>query len=195
MDNPSSSTPEHDEKTGSFAPRTIGRAPAAPKPIVWWKRRSVVFASAVLAALAITVGIRWFTPTSSHTAMLLPRYFFLAIDSLNQEETSNGQGAAAEPPIEKRLNAERAFQAVLKTFPDLKGVITPCVLTGHDLHLVDPTGRILTHIMSDEEVPPPYQGVRDLFSRLPAEGEHVVILRGNRLEAYDASGERVVAAP
>jgi len=183
-----SSAPEHDEKTGSFAPRTTG-SDEATRPAKKNHRPKLVAATAV--AVAIVAGLIWWRPwaTSKAEASAPSEAFFAAVNALNEEESNQGQGSAAEPPIEIRLAAEREITAQQQKMPELEAIITPCVLTGHDVHLIDPSGRVLTHVMTDEEVPVSLSGVRELLARLPVESEPVVLIRGKLLEAYSAQGE------
>lgn len=190
MDN-SSSSPEHDEKTGSFAPRTMGAnetTKKAKRQIPW--RKIAPGGVVVIIALVLTY-IFWWKP--HREAQLNPKhptsFFFAAVTSLNEEEVTNGQGTAAEPPLEKRVIAEREIKAALEKFPDIQAILAPCVLTGHDVHQIDPSGRILTHFLTDEEIPAPMTAARDVFEKLPAEQEFIILIRGNAPQVYTLDGE------
>lgn len=182
-----SNAPEHDEKTGSFAPRTSG-ADESARPQKKSHRPKII-AGALIAIIGTTLA--WWRPwQNAQTESNAPRsFFFSAVNALNEEESGQGQGSAAEPPIEIRQAAERELAELKKLMPELEAVITPCVLTGHDVHLIDPTGRVLTHVMTDEEIPVSLSGVRELIAKLPPEAEPVILVRGKLLEAYSAQGE------
>lgn len=146
------------------------------------------------AGAVVALGLAyvfWWMPMQE--AKLHPKhptsFFFAAIGALNEEEVTNGQGTAAEPPIEKRLTAEREIKAALQRFPDIQAILAPCVLTGHDVHQIDPTGRILTHFLADEAIPAPMSEARDVFEKLPEEQEFVILIRNNVANVYTAEGE------
>ncbi len=156
-----------------------------------WNPRKVI---PIGAGIGLAIGLFyafWWMPHREN--QLNPKhptsFFFAAVNSLNEEEITNGQGTAAEPPIEKRLNAEREIKAAMKQFPDLQAIVAPCVLTGHDFHVIDPSGRILTHFLTDEDIPVPLTEVREFYEALPSEEEFVVLQRSGKLEAYTLEGE------
>ena len=190
MDN-SSSSPEHDEKTGSFAPRTMGACETTQKQKRKLPMRKLAMGGAGLAVVLGLVYAFWWKP--HREAQLNPKhptsFFFAAVTSLNEEEVTNGQGTAAEPPLEKRVIAEREIKAALEKFPDIQAILAPCVLTGHDVHQIDPSGRILTHFLADEEIPAPMTAARDVFEKLPAEQEFIILIRGNSPKIYTLDGE------
>jgi hypothetical protein len=194
MDNSSSSSPEHDEKTGSFAPRTMGAnetTKKAKRQIPW---RKLAPGGAVVTIILVLTYVFWWAPRRE--SQLNPQhptsFFFAAVSSLNEEEVTNGQGTAAEPPLEKRVVAEREIKAALERFPDIQAIVAPCVLTGHDVHVVDPSGRILTHFMADEDIPAPMSEVRDAFEKLPGEEEFIILIRNKKPVAYTLEGELFV---
>jgi len=191
MDNSSSSSPEHDEKTGSFAPRSMGAnetTKKAKRQIPW--RKIALAGTAALVILALTY-VYWWAPRRDR--QLNPKhptsFFFAAVSSRNEEEVMNGQGTAAEPPLEKRVVAEREIKAALEKFPDIQTIVAPCVLTGHDVHVIDPSGRILTHFLADEDIPAPMNEVRDTFEKLPGEEEFIILIRNQKPVVYTLKGE------
>lgn len=158
------------------------------RKIPWRKLAPVAAGSAVVLGLTYAF---WWKPRQE--ALLNPKhptsYFFAAVTSLNEEEVTNGQGTAAEPPLEKRVVAEREIKAALGKFPDIQAILAPCVLTGHDVHRIDPSGRILTHFLTDEEIPAPMTAARDVFEKLPPEQEFIILIRGNGPVVYTLEGE------
>lgn len=191
--NNSSSAPEHDEKSGSFAPRTSGAKPQAPKPRFTLTPKLVSLVAVLLVVVANAVYFFVITPMKEEArAKLHPSRLFIAqILMLNNEEVMHGRGAAAEPPQTHRLVTEKLIQDELKKFPNLTAILSRCVLNLHDMHEIDPTGRILKHYMLDDELAPELEAARQKLQTLPMEENFVLVIRGGELSSYNAQGDLV----
>lgn len=191
MDSTSNTSPEHDEKTGSFAPRTAGTQPQRPEKKSWrpTKLTLALMAAGLLVVLILLWQFVYLPRQEKERNRLHParEVFALSLD-LNLEEELHGLGSAAEPPIEKRLMVEQVMKKMYKKFPDIKAVVTRCILSQHDIHLIDPTGRILTHFMENEDVPTEYAEARQIFQTLPYEENYVLIVKNDKTLIYDAQG-------
>ncbi|MFP5492591.1 MAG: hypothetical protein ACLGG0_13890 [Bacteriovoracia bacterium] len=194
MDSTSNTSPEHDEKTGSFAPRTAGVAPQRPEKRSFKPSRRTLglLAGIFLCAMALSFKFIYLPHLEEERNKLHPTRTLIAqVLQLSLEEETQGMGSAAEPPQEIRKATEALMTKMMKRFPDVQGVFTRCVLTNHDIHLIDPTGRILEHFPIDEEVPAHFQETRQLLSTLSFEENFVAVVRNNQTTIYDSNGDVV----
>jgi hypothetical protein len=194
MDSTSNTSPEHDEKTGSFAPRTAGGAPQRPEQRSFKPTRRTLGIMGGIFLAVIILGFKFvYLPYQEEERNKLhpTRALIAQVLQLNLEEETQGMGSAAEPPQEVRKATEAAMSNLMKRFPDVQGVLTRCVLTHHDIHLIDQTGRILEHFPIDEEVPAHLVETRELLSALTFEENFVAVVRNNITTIYNSHGDVV----
>ncbi|MBY0516327.1 MAG: hypothetical protein K2P81_05430 [Bacteriovoracaceae bacterium] len=192
MTNSSSSAPEHDEKTGSFAPRTSGqqeepRKPKSFKP----SKKTLTIILAFICVTGLLVWKFWYLPKleNDRNNNYPARELFAQIERINEIETLEGQGAAAEPLLEMRLALEGQIKKSQSRFPNLNTIITPCVLSEHDFHLIDSTGRILTHFMIEEEMPEDLADFRDWYGLQKFQSPPVILKMAHEYLAFNSQGD------
>ncbi len=192
MESNTGKAPEHDEKTGSFAPRTSG-APTPQKKS--FRLTKLHLAGALCGGIVLfailypTVILPW--QETKRLKLHPPRALFAMIDELNSQEEIQGQGAALEPDIDKRDALARAMSEMQQRFPAVRAVVTPCVLDLHDMHLIDPSGRVLRHIMLDEDLEQGLRTARDTLPKIDPELRPTVLIENEGIRVYDRLGNQL----
>lgn len=106
------SSPEHDEKSGSFAPRTSGQA-YFPQEGKKKKSKAPLWAAGVfIAAIAVGSVFGWqkYQQAQLASTSMVTQDLIASVVGINHEEEEHGHAAAAEPSVDKRDRARLAVE-------------------------------------------------------------------------------------
>ena len=110
---------------------------------------------------------------------------------IGKAEFNVADAATAMQKPELSPRAEMFQELLASAQPSVRlGIISRCIIGGHDVHLVDEQQNILSHFKNSEEVPPGFEKARALVAGLPRNIMALVVFT-DRVEALMANGSTV----
>jgi hypothetical protein len=77
----------------------------------------------------------------------------------------------------------------LEENPGTEGILSKCRIHGHDVHFIDRSGMILSHVREGQGLSPKFERAREIIMLNKNQGDLAIVVTKENLEIYNIFGE------
>ena len=117
---------------------------------------------------------------------------FLAISDTESERDSNAHAIDTEGTSKAQKKVKDVTKKVVEHLEEnsgTEGILSKCHIHGHDVHFIDRSGMILSHVREGEGLPDNFERAREIIMLNKDKSDLAIVVKKENLEIYNQFGE------